>query len=103
VYVYQPLNAGGGQAVVRHMFHIISGQVVVWRGGRRVMVPACSEERMVEFPRFGAMKVWNMGHSEPETIPGTGTWSKGGEPVPQKSRGLAPGLSSYHWRLPERG
>jgi len=39
VYVYQPLNAGGGQAVVRHMLHIISGQVVAWRGGRRVMVP----------------------------------------------------------------
>jgi lysine 6-dehydrogenase len=69
VYVYQPLNAGGGEAVVRHMFHIISGQVVAWRGGRRAMVPACSEERMVEFPRFGAIKVWNMGHSEPETIP----------------------------------
>jgi saccharopine dehydrogenase-like NADP-dependent oxidoreductase len=69
VYVYQPLNAGGGEAVVRHMLHIISGQVVVWRGGRRVMVPACSEERLVEFPRFGPIKVWNMGHSEPETIP----------------------------------
>jgi Saccharopine dehydrogenase NADP binding domain len=69
VYVYQPLNAGGGEAVVRHMLHIISGQVVAWRGGQRVMIPACSEERTVEFPRFGAMKVWNMGHSEPETIP----------------------------------
>jgi saccharopine dehydrogenase-like NADP-dependent oxidoreductase len=69
VYVYQPLNAGGGQAVVRHMLHIISGQVVAWRGGRRVMVPACSETRLVEFPRFGPIQVWNMGHSEPETIP----------------------------------
>ena len=69
VYVYQPLNAGGGEAVVRHMFHIIVGQVVAWRGGRRVMVPACSEERVVEFPRFGPIKVWNMGHSEPETVP----------------------------------
>jgi len=69
VYVYQPLNAGGGEAVVRHMFHIIAGQVVAWRGGRRVMVPACSEERVVEFPRFGPIKVWNMGHSEPETVP----------------------------------
>jgi len=69
VYVYQPLNAGGGEAVVRHMLHIISGQVVAWRQGRRVLVPACSEERVVEFPRFGPIKVWNMGHSEPETIP----------------------------------
>jgi lysine 6-dehydrogenase len=69
VYVYQPLNAGGGEAVVRHMLHIISGQVIAWRQGRRIMVPACSEERVVEFPRFGRVKVWNMGHSEPETIP----------------------------------
>ena len=69
VYVYQPLDAGGGEAVVRHMLHIISGEVVAWRGGEWVMVPACSEERTVEFPRFGPIKVWNMGHSEPETIP----------------------------------
>ena len=69
VYVYQPLNAGGGEAVVRHMLHIISGRVVAWRQGRRVLVPACSEEHVVEFPRFGPIKVWNMGHSEPETIP----------------------------------
>jgi len=69
VYVYQPLNAGGGEAVIRHMLHIIAGPVVAWQGGRRVMIPACSEERVVEFPRFGPIKVWNMGHSEPETIP----------------------------------
>ncbi|HIQ02421.1 MAG TPA: saccharopine dehydrogenase [Anaerolineales bacterium] len=69
VCIYQPLNAGGGEAVVRHMLHIISGEVVAWRGGEWVMVPACSEERTVEFPRFGPIKVWNMGHSEPETIP----------------------------------
>jgi saccharopine dehydrogenase-like NADP-dependent oxidoreductase len=69
VYVYQPLNAGGGEAVVQHMLHIISGDVVAWRDGRKAMVPTCSEERIVEFPRFGRVKVWNMGHSEPETIP----------------------------------
>jgi lysine 6-dehydrogenase len=69
VYVYQPLDAGGGEAVVRHMLHIISGQVAVWRGKQSAMVPACSEEHLVEFPRFGPIKVWNMGHSEPETLP----------------------------------
>lgn len=71
VYVYQPLDAGGGEAVIRHMLHIISGQVAVWRGGQGQMVPACSEEHVVEFPRFGPIKVWNMGHSEPETLPRT--------------------------------
>jgi lysine 6-dehydrogenase len=67
--VYQPLDAGGGEAVVRHMLHIINGQIVAWRGGQRVLVRACSEERTVEFPRFGPVRVWNMGHSEPETVP----------------------------------
>jgi len=28
-----------------------------------------SKETVVEFPRFGSEKLWNMGHSEPETIP----------------------------------
>ncbi|GEM_PF-3400524 len=32
------------------------------------MVPACSEERVIEFPRFGKKKLWNMGHSEPLTF-----------------------------------
>jgi len=69
ISVFQPLNAGGGPAVIRHMLYIMSGQVAVWRGGKRVMVPACSEEREIEFPRYGKMKCWNMGHSEPETVP----------------------------------
>ncbi len=69
VSVFQPLKAGGGEAVVRHMLHIITGQVVAWRNGKRVMLPACSEERVVEFPHFGPIQVWNMGHSEPETLP----------------------------------
>jgi saccharopine dehydrogenase-like NADP-dependent oxidoreductase len=69
VNVYQPLDAGGGEAVVRHMLHIITGEVVAWREGRRVMIPACSEEHLVEFPQFGPIQVWNMGHSEPETVP----------------------------------
>jgi saccharopine dehydrogenase-like NADP-dependent oxidoreductase len=51
------------------MLHIISGEVAVWREGKQVMVPACSEERLVEFPRFGRVKLWNMGHSEPVTVP----------------------------------
>jgi hypothetical protein len=69
VSVFQPLNAGGGEAVLKHMLNIISGEVAVWREGRRVMVPACSEERVVEFPRFGHIRLWNMGHSEPVTVP----------------------------------
>lgn len=68
-YVYLPYDMGGGAASLVHGFHIMTGNVVVWRNGRRVMVPACGESRMVEFPKFGKIKVWNMGHSEPATIP----------------------------------
>ena len=69
ICVYQPLNAGGGEAVMEHMLFIMSGNIVVWREGRRTMIPALHEERLVEFPRFGHVKVWNMGHSEPVTLP----------------------------------
>lgn len=69
VSVYQPLNAGGGEAVFRHMLFIMTGEVAAWRDGRSVRLPACSEERTVEFPRFGALRVWNMGHAEPVTVP----------------------------------
>ena len=69
VYVYMPLNAGGGPAVIGHTLFIMSGKIPSWRDGKRVMLNACSEERVVEFPRFGAQKVWNMGHSEPVTVP----------------------------------
>jgi saccharopine dehydrogenase-like NADP-dependent oxidoreductase len=66
---YQPLDAGGGEAVIRHMLFIMTGDVAVWRHGRRTTVPACSESRLVEFPRFGRIRLWNMGHSEPLTVP----------------------------------
>ncbi len=66
---FQPLDAGGGEAVHKHMLFIMSGAAAAWRGGRQVMLRACSEERTVEFPQFGALPLWNMGHSEPYTIP----------------------------------
>jgi len=69
IHVYMPLNAGGGEAVVGHTLFIMSGKVASWRDGKRVMVRACSEEKVVEFPRFGSVKVWNLGHGEPVTVP----------------------------------
>ena len=69
ISVYQPLDAGGGEAVVGHLLFIMSGTVTVWRDGRAVEVRACSESRVVEFPRFGKVRLWNMGHSEPVTLP----------------------------------
>ncbi|MBC8293771.1 MAG: saccharopine dehydrogenase NADP-binding domain-containing protein [Proteobacteria bacterium] len=69
VYVYQPLDAGGGEAVLRHMLHIMSGYVYAWRGGEDAMIAACSESREVEFATAGSLNTWNMGHSEPRTLP----------------------------------
>jgi lysine 6-dehydrogenase len=69
VNVYQPLTGGGGEAVLKHMMYIITGEVALWRWERQGMMPACKEERVVEFPRFGRIKVWNMGHAEPVTVP----------------------------------
>lgn len=69
VNVYQPLDAGGGEAVIRHMLHIMTGKVAGFRDGQRVELPACGESRVVDFPRFGPIRVWNMGHAEPVTVP----------------------------------
>ena len=66
---YQPLNAGGGEAVLRHMLHIMTGDAAEWRNGRAVKLPACSERELVELPRFGPLHLWNLGHAEPVTIP----------------------------------
>jgi saccharopine dehydrogenase-like NADP-dependent oxidoreductase len=69
VNIYQPLNGGGGEAVLKHMMYVISGDVPAWRGGKQVMAPACGESKLVRFPRSGRVRVWNMGHTEPVTVP----------------------------------
>ena len=69
VYVYMPLRAGGGPAVIEHTLFIMSGEVPSYRTGQWVRIKACAEARLVDFPRFGKQKVWNMGHAEPVTIP----------------------------------
>lgn len=69
VSVYLPLNGGGGEAVISHTLFITSGRIALWRKGRRMMVHACSESRVLDFPSFGRQKVWNMGHGEPVTVP----------------------------------
>jgi saccharopine dehydrogenase-like NADP-dependent oxidoreductase len=51
------------------MMYIMSGEVASWRRGEQVMIPACSETRVVNFPQFGPIQLWNMGHSEPYTVP----------------------------------
>ena len=47
----------------------MSGDVATFRDGRVRLIPAVSESREVVFPEYGAIKLWNMGHAEPVTIP----------------------------------
>ncbi len=68
VYCFLPLDAGGGAAALKHGLHIMSGEIVTWSEGRRRMVKACSEARVIAFPGVGKKKVWLMGHSEPATV-----------------------------------
>jgi hypothetical protein len=69
IYCYQPLNGGGGRALLHHALHIINGKTLSWRRGRKSRIAALSEEATIAFPRFGTLRVWNMGHAEPLTIP----------------------------------
>jgi len=69
VSVLVPMNGGVGGAALRHALYIMTGEVAVWRGGQRRVLKALSDEQQVDFPRFGRTKAWNMGHSEPVTIP----------------------------------
>ena len=69
VAVYLPLDCGVRGAALRHALYIMTGGTAVWRCGRRSMIKACTEKRSIEFPRFGTIDAWNMGHSEPATIP----------------------------------
>lgn len=65
---FQPLNAGGGEAVLRHMLFVMNGKLPVWREGSRQEVQACGTSRVVTFPKFGGVRVWPMGHAEPVTL-----------------------------------
>ncbi len=67
VFVYAPLN-GGGEAVIRHVLYTMSGKVAGFTAGRTEMLRACSRSLRVPFPRFGLVRVWNMGHTEPVTL-----------------------------------
>ncbi len=69
VSVYQPWSAGGGEAVLRHLLYIVSGEVAAFRGGKSGMVQACTETHRVEMPVFGERRLWNLGHGEPVSLP----------------------------------
>jgi saccharopine dehydrogenase (NAD+, L-lysine-forming) len=60
-----------GPAVIDHMLHILSGEVIQFIDGKEVRVPALSGlEQEVELPApFGKLPTAFVGHPEPSTLP----------------------------------
>ncbi len=67
--------AGGGQgpsglAVLMHVFHCFTGQVLTYEGGRWTTVRAASGRELVDFgDSMGKLSVFHCGHPEPLTLP----------------------------------
>jgi len=62
--------SGAGLAITDHVFHATSGEILTYRDGKLVRVPANSEPEIVELiPPVGKGKVAHFGHPEPVTIP----------------------------------
>jgi saccharopine dehydrogenase-like NADP-dependent oxidoreductase len=69
VSCYQPWNAGGGEAVLRHLLFIVTGEIGAWRDGKETRVKACTLKHEVEVPQYGKRVLYNLGHPEPVTLP----------------------------------
>jgi len=69
IAVYLPINCGARGAALRHGLYIMTGRMALWRNGQRTMVKACTEKQAIDYPGFGPIDSWNMGHSEPTTVP----------------------------------
>lgn len=69
VSCYQPWSAGGGEAVLRHLLFIISGEIAAFTGGKAGRAKACSQTATFDMPRYGNRTLWNLGHAEPVSLP----------------------------------
>lgn len=68
VNCYQPWTAGGGEAVVRHLLFIVTGEIAAFQGGKALRERACTRKARVEMPHYGWRTLWNLGHPEPSTL-----------------------------------
>jgi saccharopine dehydrogenase-like NADP-dependent oxidoreductase len=69
VYLFCPWSAGGGEGVLRHLLFVVNGEIAAFRDGRACRVPACTERAVVDLPHYGPCALYNMGHSEPVSLP----------------------------------
>ncbi len=70
VYVFVPMSdSSEGVATIMHTLFVYGVTVPVFRDGVMEMLPAGAYRMKVEFPAFGPVRVWNVGHSEPVTLP----------------------------------
>lgn len=69
ISVYLPLDTGAGAAAIQHGVYIMTDKMAIWRNGARQLIEPCTEKQVCRFPGMGKQKVWNMGHSEPLTLP----------------------------------
>jgi saccharopine dehydrogenase-like NADP-dependent oxidoreductase len=59
-----------GPAIVDHYFHAVTGDIVTFRDGKHVKIPAMSVKRTLEFSDpVGVLEASEVGHPEPATIP----------------------------------
>ncbi len=68
VSCFQPWTAGGGEAVVRHLLFIITGEIAAFQGGQVLRQRACTRTEHFDMPGYGRRKLWNLGHPEPVTL-----------------------------------
>ena len=69
ISVFVPMDSSEGEATIQHTTFVYGTTVPVFKGGTMQVLPAGCESRKVEFPRYGRVRVWNVGHSEPVTLP----------------------------------
>jgi len=69
IAVYMPLESGEGMAVLKHVLFAYGNRAPTWRNGTLETVPAGSIAADIQFPKFGRIRAWNVGHTEPVTIP----------------------------------
>ncbi|MGQ9723387.1 MAG: saccharopine dehydrogenase family protein [Candidatus Jordarchaeum sp.] len=59
-----------GQAVIEHMLHISSGEVITFKGGRHIKIPAFRKGVKLPFPKpLGKYTCYHVAHPEVVTLP----------------------------------